>query len=194
MESVPFSGDSEGHESKYVMGQYGAPAYIRRARGVEEALEYLLLKCRGQREAWLGMVKLYLGRLLALAGEWPALRPLVADDEQLAVLETLRQELRPRLRLPPERTTSARVLRYALRELVSSLERFNRRWQAYLEKLDFAAVNEVRDGYNRYYVLEKSCALRNDVLATLGFVPLAPMTLAELTSHLPPLPVPRLAG
>src|SRR5262245_18711714 len=141
MDSVPFSGDSEGREMQQVMGLFGAPAYIRRARGVEEALEYLLLKCRGQREAWLGMVKLYLGRLHALAGEWSALRPFVADDEQLVILETLREDLGPRLRVPPERTTSTRTLRRALRELIGSLERFNTRWQAYLEKVDFAAVN-----------------------------------------------------
>ena len=56
------------------------------------------------------------------------------------------------------------------------------------------AVNDKRDGYNRYYVLEKACALRSDTLARLGFSPLPPMDLAELRAHLPPLPVPRLAG
>lgn len=52
-------------------------------------------------------------------------------------------------------TTSSRALRRALRELTESIERFNQRWQEFLQGVDVSHVNELRDGYNRWYVLEK---------------------------------------
>jgi hypothetical protein len=192
MESVPFTGESEGNEFQQVLGSFD-PAFLRRARGVQSALDHLLAKCRAQRDEWLKMTKLLLGWLHALVDDWSALRPLLADDEQPAVLEALHGSLAPKLRVPPPRTTSARVLRRTLHELVNSLERFNARWQPYLEQVDCKTVNELRDGYNRHYVLEKACALRSERLARIGFEPMAPLTVAELAAHLPLLRVPKLA-
>jgi hypothetical protein len=193
MSTVPFQGSSEGRENQLVIAQFDAPAYLRRARGVQEALEHLLRKGRAQRDEWLAMTKVSLGRLHALAGDWSAMRPLVADEAQLAVLESLHASLAPKLRAPVPPTSSQRVLRHALHRLVSSLERFNARWQDYLEKVDLGVIDRLRDGYNRYYVLEKSCALRSDRLAGYGFVPLPPLSVEELASHLPTLPVPKVA-
>jgi hypothetical protein len=181
----------EGNELNELLGLFDAPAYVRRARGVDEALAYVLGKARQVREEYLGMVRLHLGVLYALAGDWSALRPWLADDDQAEVLESLRVTLAPRLRLPPPPTRSRRAIRRALKELLASLERFNSRWADHLRKVDLALVNEARDGYNRYYVLEKACAMRNDLLAKQHFVPLALMDLAELERHLPLLPVPR---
>ena len=42
-----------------------------------------------------------------------------------------------------------------------------------MPSIDLTHVNKLRDGYNRYYVLEKECALRNVRLAALGFDPVA---------------------
>jgi hypothetical protein len=100
--------------------------------------------------------------------------------------------LDPQLRLPVEPTSSTRKLRRTLGELVESVERFNQHWLAHLETVDLTRVNELRDGYNRYYVLEKECALRSPRLARLGFRRLEPLTREELTALLPSLPVPRL--
>jgi hypothetical protein len=158
---------------------------------VEEALAQLLARCRGQRNEWLGMVRVRLGRLRCLAGDWAVLRPLLADDDQVNLLRRLDAELRPQLRLPPKPTDSARVLGRALAELRASLERFNRRWLAYLGEVDLAPVNELREGYNRYYVLEKECALRSARLARAGFCRLEPLAAEELAARLPPLPLPR---
>src|SRR5262249_55939665 len=119
------TGTPEGRELNDLMGMFDAPAYIRRARGVEQALQYLLGQARQQRDDWLGMVRLRLGVLHALAGDWSALRPWLADDDQVRLLEALHRELAPRLRLPPPRTSSSRALRRALRELLDSIERFN---------------------------------------------------------------------
>jgi hypothetical protein len=181
----------EGSELNELLSLYDVPAYVRRGRGVEEALAYLLGQARQIREEWLGMVRLRLGVLHALAGDWSAVRPWLAGDAEVAVLESLHATLSPRLRLPPARSRSRRALQRALRELLSSLERFNARWADYLPKIDVTVVNELREGYNRYYVLEKTCAVRSDILARRGFEPLQPLDVAELERHLPLLPVPR---
>src|SRR5262249_44406993 len=102
---------------KTVIGQYDGPAFARRARHVEGAYTILLDTCREQREKLLKMVKIRLGLLYAMAGEWTALRPL-CDDDQLRILQDLYVELEPRLRVTVERVTSLRSLRHALAELV----------------------------------------------------------------------------
>jgi hypothetical protein len=81
-----------------------------------------------------------------------------------------------------------------LHELCESLERFNRRWQEFLDKIELDALNRLRDEYNRYYPLEKECAVRSWRVARHGFQPLAPVTHADLAARFPLLPAPRLAG
>ena len=191
MEEVPILGrDDHRGIVKEFMAQYAAPAYVRRARRVEEALEQVLGRCRQQREEWLGMVRLCLGRLRALAGTWDRLRPWLADENQADTLERLHAELAPQLRLPLGPTRSPRVLRRALAELTASLEHFNRRWQVFLRGVDLAEVNTQREQYNRYYLLEKECAVRSPRLARQGYRPLEPFTVDDLAATLPPLPVP----
>jgi hypothetical protein len=107
-------------------------------------------------------------------------------------LERLHEELSPRLRVPTGRTSSRRRLRRALWELRHSIELFNRRWASYLAAVDVRGVNELREGYNRYYIVEKECALRSPRLAREGFVPLEPLTTQGLFALLPLLPVPAL--
>ena len=85
-----------------------------------------------------------------------------------------------------------KALRQALTELTESIERFNGRWREFLTQVDLTAVNEARDGYNRYYLLEKECALRSPNLARQGFRRLAPLTPADVAELLPLLPVPQL--
>src|SRR5436309_1877302 len=75
-----------------VAAQYDAPAYVRRARSVEAAYDDLIARCRKQRAEWLLGVRLHLGALRAGARSWAALRPLLADDGQVRVLEQLHAE------------------------------------------------------------------------------------------------------
>ena len=107
---------------------------------------------------WLEFVRLRIAMLHALAGDWNNLLPFLADEEQLDILRYLLAALASPLRAPIEATKSARVLRRELHELHESLQRFNDRWQAFLTSVDLTAINELREGYNRYYVLEKECA------------------------------------
>jgi hypothetical protein len=176
------------------VSHYDVPAYVRRARGVQDAFEHLLRTCRAKRDELLAMVRTRVGVLHGLAGDWAVLRPLLADDEQVHALRQLHADLNPKLRVPVTPTSSLWALRRAIRELSESIERFNRRWQEFLPKVDLTRVNELRDGYNRYYLLEKECAVRSPRLARQGFHRLEPLTTEELVLLLPPLPVPRLAS
>lgn len=152
----------------------------------------LLNQCRRQRDEWLGLTRIRVGLLRALSGEWNVLLPLLEDGDQIAVLRQLEGDLAPQLRHRVEPTTSRRTLRRSLVELCESIELFNRRWQNFLPAVDLSRVNTLRDGYNRYYLLEKECALRSPRLARQGFRRLEPFTLEELGKLLPPLPLPRL--
>jgi hypothetical protein len=129
---------------------------------------------------------------MALAWGWDLLLPLLADDDQVASLWQLEQDLNPQLRVPVRPTSSPRKHRRALVEVIDSLERFNECWHRFLPTVDLTEVNELRDGYNRYFLLEKECALRSARLARQGFVRLERLTLEHLAAALPPLPVPRL--
>ena len=73
--------------------------------------------------------------------------------------------------------------------LEGGLERFNRRWQEYLGRVDLSLVNALRDGYNRFYVLEKECAVGSIRLARQGFQPLLPLCPEDLLGLFPLLPV-----
>ncbi len=193
MSDIPILGsDDEQNLLNEFTANYGAPAYVRRAREVQEAYETLLTQCRRQRDDWLSMVRTRLGLLHALAGDWSVLRPLLADDQQFDLLCHLHCTLQPRLRVRIAPTTSPRALRQALGDLHASLERFNRRWQEFLPTLNLARVNQLRDGYNRYFLLEKECAVRSYRLATHGFRKLEPLTAEHFLHVFPPLPVPVL--
>jgi hypothetical protein len=185
--------DDELRIRMIVAAQYDAPAYVRRARAVEDAFDDLLAGCRRQRVEWLAGVRLHLGALRAGAGAWSALRPILADDEQIDVLRLLHAEAGdPEYpMIGPQRE---RGLRRALRALAASVERFNRRWRAYVADLDLGPINGLREGYNRYYLLEKECAVGSARLLPQTFRRLAPVTWGEILDRLPPLPVPRAAG
>lgn len=182
----------ESDKFRQVLVAHGGPAFLRRAAEVTGAYERLLHQCRRQRQEWLTMVGLRLAQLQARAGTWDLLRPLLADEDQLQGLINLAQELAPPLRCEPAPITFAPALRQALVELNESIEYFNRRWLSYLRSIDLAEINKLREGYNRFYVLEKECAVRNSVLARQGFRPLEMLRWEHILATLPELPEIRL--
>jgi len=193
MQAISMHGHQEDRIFQDLLGRYDAPAYVRRALRVQQSYESLLATCRQQRKQWLEMVRIRLATLIALAHDWAVLEPFLADDRQSRLLMDLHQNLAPKLLGSIERTSSPRRLRRALHELCVSLERFNRRWRSFLAKIYLDAVNEERSAYNRYFLLEKECAVRSAVLAQRGFQPLEPLTVADVAAVLPELPVPRCA-
>ncbi len=192
MENPPLGSDAEKQDLSELLSLFDAPAYIRRAREVEQVWEEMQQRLAQRREEWLTMPRLRLGQLAALAPGWERLDGMLADRKQASVLEQLHSELKPRLRAPLEPTNSKRVLRNALFELIQSIERFNRRWHSYLETIDLQPLNNLREGYNKHYVIEKACALRSEVLARAGFRPLSPIRLEDLIQRFPLLEVPKL--
>jgi hypothetical protein len=187
---TPILGRSDDRQFNQIVGLYDAPAYVRRARQVQEALDGVLMRCRRQRDEWLTMVRTRLGVLGALAADWSRLRPLLTGEDRVEDLRSLHDSLKPQLRVPVPATSSRWVLRRALRELRESIERFNGRWPAFLQTIDLTPVNKLREGYNRYYLLEKECAVRSASVARQGFRKLEPVTNNDLLTWLPVLPVP----
>jgi hypothetical protein len=150
----------------------------------------------------LAMVRLRLATLHALAGDWQRLRPLLSTDDQLDELRQLHAMLAPRLQHHLDVASSPRKLRLALTEMCDSLRHFNRRWGKFLNELDLSGINTLREGYNRYYVLEKECAVRSPRVARQGFQPLELLTAEHILNVLPtlanalcagPVEAPRLA-
>lgn len=192
MNHEPLGGDEEQKRFTALISHFDAPAYLRRARAMQDALAELDGRCSRQREEWLKMPQLRIGRLILLAGAWERLAPLVATAEDLTTLRTLHETLSPTLRAPVERTPSDRQVRAELRLLIESLERFNRRFAAFLAGVELTQLNSLIDSYNRNYVFEKECAVRSPRLARHGFQPMSPMSHDDLKLRHPMLPVPKL--
>jgi hypothetical protein len=174
-------------EIKELLGLFDVPAFARRGQDLEYALVRLRSRSRRQRNAMLEMVRLRL-RQWAAAATGPAAELAVFGDS-IAPLWPLAEAEAPRW---ATRAASSWRLRSIARDLIASVERFNRRWSEHLEGLDLTPINRQVDNYNRYYVLEKECSLGSAKLAARNFVPKTHVSLDDLRAELPLLPVPML--
>lgn len=182
---VPIPGhDDERRSAMFVVAQFDAPAYMRRAKRVESAFTDLIDRLRIRRDELLKGVRLHLRLLLDLAGSVDAVRPNLSD-EHFKAFSGLIADFGLTEREPTG--ASIRRLRRALRELGVSVARFNRRWLACVAEADLSAVNAERDGYNRWYLLEKECAV-GVIRSRQGFTPLEPVTHEDVLRELRPLP------
>lgn len=172
-------------ELRELLGLFDVPAFARRGQDLEHSLDRIHSRCRAQREEMLEMVRLRLRQWSRVAigpGSW--LGVFTGPIESL--WELTRSE-------PPrwaDRPASSRRLRTVARDLIGSIERFNRRWTQFLESLNLGPVNQVIDQYNTYYVLEKECVLGSARLAARCFTPVEPLSQTALLSVYPILPVP----
>lgn len=182
------SGAVEGNDVRKILAQFDAPAFVRRAKGVELAEEFLHAHCSRQREEWLEMPRLRLGQFAAALGEWSRwpMSPGGGSDPQPWI--ALHEQWQPRLKVPVPRAHSAGQLQAPWDRMAESFAKFNRRWQTFVEKFPRDEINELRDGYNRYYVLEKECATGSAALARRGFVELPLVTVQTLLEWYPRLP------
>jgi hypothetical protein len=196
VDEVPIIGSDEDRKLfKQLLAAHGPPAFMRRGQRVQQAYDQLLARCRAKRDDSLYMVRLSLKQLHALAGRWASLLPVLDSEDQIAVL--VRLEVEAGLSLgeqTPEQESPVRQLRRAVAELNESVRWFNQRWAAFLDRLDLRPLNELREGYNRYYVLEKECVVRSPRLARQGFQPLPPLTCDDLRTLFPSLPEISLKG
>lgn len=172
---------------------FDAPAFMRRARNVEAAWQVLIEQCHRQRRKLAEFPMLHLARLIALAGDWERLEVFCSRDD-IAALKAVHEEWSPTLKVPLARAEKHAPIQRALREVADSFERFNARWLAFVRELDLAHINELRDAYNRYYVLEKECATRSARTARAGFTQLRSVTIDDVLREFPPLRVPTIAS
>src|SRR5688572_14168031 len=150
-----------------MMSQYGGPAFLRRAHRAHAALTPLPAKQTKTRVAWLGIVEIRLITVQCLARDWGRLRPWLSPTD-IQLLERLNSQLQPVLRAPVSPTRREAAIRSALVELSESLRRFNDRWRKLIAGTDLGEVNQRRDEYNRYYLLEKECAVGSPRIARQG--------------------------
>ncbi len=174
-------------EIKELLGLFDAPAFARRGQDLEYALARLHERCARHRDAMLDMVRVRLRQWsAAVTGHdgWGS-----SFDAPIEPLWDLAGAEPPAW---AERPAPIRRRRTIARDLVASLNRFNRRWTGYLDGLDLEAMNRTIDLYNRYYLLEKECSLGSARLAARHFVPQARVTRESLIDAHPTLPVPGL--
>ena len=188
--------DYEGSRTEFMkmLAEHDAPpAYIQRAQRVEQVWESLLKSCRIARLEMLELVATRLGMLALLIDQrWDVLATHLTNPDVVPQLIGLYEELQPTIRVALEPTTSQRRIRSALKDLIASLERFNRRWQSYVDAVDLSSVNYERQQYNDYYLVEKSAALGSDKLAEMGFERLEDRSTSDVLSELPRVEVPIL--
>ncbi len=178
---------SVNSEIKELMGLFDLPAFARRGQDVEYSLKRLHARCRLQREELLEMVRLRLRQWAKVATGWHDWPEIWCSPVHslwgMAHSEEPLWAVRP---APPrQRKTVAR-------DLIASLERFNKRWGGFLEALNLDPINQMIDQYNTYYVLEKECVMGSPRLAARHFAPVPQITVASLLEDYPMLPVPRL--
>jgi hypothetical protein len=179
--------ESVDPEMRQLLGLFDVPAFARRGQDLEFALGRLQARCRREREAMLEMVRLRL-RQWAAAVEGPdAWRGIF--DGPLDGLWGLASADPPAWGASP---AAPRRRRAIARDLVASVQRFNRRWGRFLDELDLRPINDAIDQYNRYYVLEKECILSSARLAARHFVPRPRLTPEGLRADYPPLRPPTL--
>lgn len=175
-----------------LLGRFDVPAYVRRGLRVAQVRAAVLAQCRKKRRELLQHVRWragQLGRVLGDAAEFERLLPRPAEQRRWRELWNL---LEMSGDVAGGEAISSRRLRRRLQETCESLERFNRAWQQYLHRIDLTPVNREIESYNRYYLLEKECALRSARLARQGYRPLAPISIDDLLAEFPLLPVPPL--
>ena len=184
-----------GHEGsrqeflELLASQDEAPAFVRRTEDLEMTRQAVLAACQSARERLLEMPKLRLGQLHAhIQGDWSALENWLVPPDVLAQLRALYDVWQPQLRAPVMPTSSPDRWKQAYAELDQSFARFNRRWHEFLSEVDLGEINRLRENYNKWYVIEKACALGSDRLAAIGFRELDPMDAAEILRDLPYLP------
>jgi hypothetical protein len=178
-------------DEQMLLGLGDPPAYLRRGMSVEDAEARVVKKCEMDRDQMLYAVRLRLRFWNRLLRDRPRVRERVsaAAMESAAVLEELTFS-------PGEARISVAPAGWELfvtrhwRALVSAVEEFNANWRRYLEAIPLDDLHRAIDGYNRYYVLEKECAVRSARTALRGFVPKRKPTWKDFLERFPTLPVP----
>lgn len=174
-------------EMRELLGLFDVPAFARRGQDLEHAIRRLNELLQRDRHGMLDMVRLRLK-------QWSS--AVNGPEAEVAFFVDSIRPLWPSTGAEPPswaaQNATERKRRGIARDLLSGIERFNRRWAARIEGLNLEPINCQIDRYNQYYVLEKECALGSARLAARYFVPRQPLTKSDLLADHPLLPVPVL--
>jgi hypothetical protein len=177
---------SRGEFLKHLLEQGEEPAFIRRAKAVDEAWNELLDRCQTQRNDMLRWPRMRLAELARkVGGDWSRLAPLVANGVQVSVMERLHHEWHTQEPSDARSATPWSTLSGLLADFVNSVERFNALWRKHLQDFDLRSINALRADYNRYYPAEKAAAFDSEDIERLGFAPLAPASVEDLLVKYP---------
>ena len=184
--------DDEGSRGEFlkILAEMGEePAFIERARVAEDALTSLLERCAAGRAELLEWPRRHFTRLRRrIDDDWDRITPLVTDDDAGSMFVGLAAELPAIDQSRPSMFATDHSL---LRNFLESAKRFNRAWGQFLDNAGLGDVNRVRDEYNRFYPVEKSCAFGLDSVND-GFTALPVLTRTFLETRFPFLKVPTM--
>ena len=183
----PMRNHEEQQTFQQIAGVFDEPAFIRRARQTENAWTFLLQRAKREYLERLKMPLMRLARLEMLSSNFQLIGNALAP-EAVTILADVFQTHTPRLKRQLKATACQSELDKEVRLLVESFRRFNSKWESFIQKLDYERVNILRDGYNKYYVLEKECALQSFRTAYDSFRPLPPVSEREVLQRFPLLP------
>lgn len=174
------------------LGEHDTPAFLRRAQGVADAWKAVLQECDRKRDELLDMPRMRLGVLAeTISHQWTELGKTLLDVTIAEKLHDMHAQWQPVLRVPVQPIQDPSRWSRAVDELIVAFERFNKRWEECAAEFNLNHVNALRDGYNKYYVIEKSCAFDSDRIGAEGFEELEHATAACILKERPPLPVPK---
>ena len=170
-------------EMRQLLGLFDVPAYARRGQELEFALDRLHARCRREREAMMAMVRLR-------ARQWASVATGPEDGGDLfaSPMGPLWEAIGGNSPSWADAPGTPRRRGSAARDLAASIERFNRRWTAFLADLKLSPINQLVDHYNRYYLLEKECAFGSARVAARHFRPRELLTADALLGDHPLLP------
>lgn len=187
LDSRRFVADTE----ELLLAGYGVPAYIRRARNLELAEQEL--DARVQR--------LWFDRVRPVARQVRSLLALVSDDRALWELldhgrrypafrevEALVSRHPDYARFGADRSLFGPTRAARVRELCRLIREFNDTWAAAVEGIDLGPVNGLIAEYNRWFPLERECAMRHAFQFRDDFQPRPRIEPAELAIRQPLLP------
>jgi hypothetical protein len=176
-------------EAKALLAIVDVPAYLRRAQRVEAERNKIGRQVHALRRQATFQLRLHLKVWNRLTLDHAVLRNIMSIAAKNAIIDLNRT-----LFVENESVSAPASVGWAIgarrkwRSLRLSLADFNRRWPAIVSGISLDEINQAIEGYNRFYVFEKECAVRSLHTASMGFTPLPAFTHAELLADFPTLP------
>ncbi len=133
------------------------PAFVQRAQKVNEAWSQLRTQCRSEREVMLRWPWMHLSILAArLKSNWSALARYLADEGQVVYFENLYKDWKHSQESRTTSTNSRSSTRRILGDFVDAVDRFNEKWNKFLQDVNLDELNRLRRDYNSHYPVEKT--------------------------------------